>query len=60
MRKREPELTDIAAELRHQTTDAYLLDDGATKEWIAKSLVEDNGDGTFTMPMWAAKQKGFI
>lgn len=65
-------LIDIAAELRHETDSAYLLWDGReevkkgdTKSselriWVPKSQVEDNGDGTFTMPEWLALEKGFI
>ncbi len=53
-------LTDIAAEIRHETEKAWLLHDGVKTEWVAKSLVEDNRDGTFTMPEWLAKEKGFI
>lgn len=65
-------LIDIAAELRHETDSAYLLWDGReevkkgdTKSselriWVPKSQVEDNGDGTFTMPLWLAQDKGFI
>ncbi len=29
-------------------------------EWVPKSQVEQNDDGTFTMPEWLAKEKGFI
>lgn len=66
------QLVDIAAEIHHETDKAYLLYDGRSeikkgdtvpskvKVWIAKSQVEDNGDGTFTMPEWLAKEKGFI
>lgn len=66
-------LIDIAAELRHETKHevkdqgAYLLFDGRVDkkgkdicEWVAKSLVENNGDGTYTMPEWLALEKGFI
>lgn len=63
-------LIDIAAELRHETDNAYLLYDGReekTKEgmkelrvWVPKSQVENNEDGTFTMPEWLALEKGFI
>lgn len=56
----DPKLIDIAAELRHETEKAFLLFDGDKEGWVAKSLVEDNGDGTFTMPEWLAKDKGFI
>ncbi len=63
-------LIDIAAELRHETNSAYLLYDGREEEvggkkkelrvWVPKSQVENNEDGTFTMPEWLAKDKGFI
>ena len=60
-------LVDIAAELRHETDKAYLLFDGSKNidgtnrvEWVPKSQVEANGDGTFTMPEWLAEEKGFI
>lgn len=65
-------LIDISAMLRHETNNAYLLADGRTeikkgdsvpselRTWVPKSYVEDNGDGTYTMPEWLAKEKGFI
>lgn len=28
--------------------------------WVPKSQVENNEDGTFTMPEWLALDKGFI
>lgn len=56
----EPELTDIAAELLHETEKAYRIYDGDKTEWVPKSQVEKNDDGTFTMPTWLAKEKGFI
>ena len=54
------ELIDIAAQVRHETDRAFLLYDGKKTEWVPKSQVEQNGDGTFTMPEWLAKDKGFI
>lgn len=63
-------LIDISAVIRHETDKAYLLYDGRSeiknsvpsevRVWVAKSQVEDNGDGTFTMPEWLALEKGFI
>lgn len=53
-------LTDIAAEIRGETEKAFRLFDGVKTEWVPKSQCEDNGDGTFTMPEWLAKDKGFI
>ena len=57
---REPEIVDIAAQVRGETERAYRLYDGAKTEWVPKSQVENNNDGTFTMPYWLAKDKGFI
>jgi hypothetical protein len=54
------ELIEIAAELRHETANAYRIFDGKTTEWIPKSQVERNDDGTWTMPEWLAREKGFI
>lgn len=57
---REARLTDVAAEIKRETEKALLLSDGATEAWVPKSQVEDNRDGTFTMPEWLAKDKGLI
>ena len=54
------ELFDLAAEIKGETDKAGRLFDGTKTEWVPKSQVEDNGDGTFTMPEWLAKDKGFI
>lgn len=54
------DLVDIAAEIKAETAKAYRLFDGAKTEWVPKSQVEANGDGTFAMPTWLAKDKGFI
>jgi hypothetical protein len=60
MSERNTELVDIEAELRHETDKALLLFDGKRKAWVPKSLVEDNGDGTFTMPHWLAEDKELV
>lgn len=60
MRQNKERLTDIAAEIKGETEKAFRLFDGAKTEWVPKSQCEDNGDGTFTMPEWLAKDKGFI
>jgi hypothetical protein len=57
---RENELFDISAQIRRETDKAWLLFDGTKEAWVPKSLVEDNRDGTFTMPVWLAKDKEFI
>lgn len=54
------DLIDIAAEKRGETEKAFRLFDGKTTEWVPKSQVEENGDGTFAMPEWLAQDKGFI
>ena len=54
-------LVDIDANLRHQTDKAYLLDFGGDEPaWVPISQVEDNRNGTFTMPEWLAREKGMI
>lgn len=54
------ELIDIAAELKAETDKAYKVFDGVRTEWLPKSQVERNDDGSFTMPEWLAMEKGFI
>ena len=49
-----------AAELKGETEKAFRIYDGQYTEWVPKSQVERNDDGTFTMPEWLAKDKGFI
>ena len=53
-------LIDIAAQLKGETEKAYRLYDGSKTEWVPKRYVENNGDNTYTMPEWLAKDKGFI
>lgn len=54
------ELVDVEAMLIHQTELAYLLDDGKVRQWVPKSAVEDNRDGTWTMGERLATEKGFF
>jgi hypothetical protein len=56
----ESKLTDIRAELRAETERGYRLHDGRVTVWVPKSSVQDNGDGTFTMPEWLAREKELI
>ena len=53
-------LIDIAGEIKAETERAWKLFDGKRSEWVPKSQVENNGDGTFTMPEWLAREKEFI
>jgi len=60
-------LVDLTLEKRHETDLAFLLTEGDKdandKEiqwWVPKSIVEENGDGTYTMPEWLAIEKGMI
>lgn len=54
------ELIDIACEKRGETERAFRLYDGKKTEWVPKQYVEDNQDGTYTMPVWLAQDKEFI
>lgn len=54
------ELFDVAAEIKGETEKAWRLFDGTKTAWVPKSQVEENGDGTFTMPMWLAEEIGFV
>jgi hypothetical protein len=58
--RRTSKLIDIRAEARAETQKAFQLYDGKRTAWVPKSQVEDNGDGTFTMPDWLALNSGFI
>lgn len=53
------ELFDMAGRIVGETERAWRLFDGTKTELVPKSQVEDNGDGTFTMPEWLATEKGF-
>jgi hypothetical protein len=46
--------------LLHETGKAYLVDNGKTKAWLPKSMVEFDGRDTFTMPDWLAVEKGLV
>ena len=59
-RRGDAKLVDVAAVVRAETEKACQLYDGDRTEWVPKSQIEDNGDGTFTMPEWLAKDKGFV
>ena len=64
---KEVELCDIDANLITETKDAFCItveDDTFIKEadriWLPKSKVENNNDGSFTLPVWLAEVKGLI
>ena len=57
----DSKLIDIAASGCAARLDkAFRIFDGKRTEWVPKSQVENNNDGTFTMPIWLAEDKGFI
>lgn len=56
----EAKLFDFAAELKHETSNAFLVTDGDNDYWLPKSMTENNGDGTFTIPEWLAVDKGIV
>lgn len=51
---------EIMARLVRANESAFEIDDGDRRAWVPKSLTTDNQDGTFTMPEWIAKDRGFI
>lgn len=60
MGEKKSELVDIAAQKQGETEKGIKLFDGVRAEWLPKRYVQDNGDGTFTMPAWLAVEKGFV
>lgn len=62
----DPKLFDFAATLKFETQEnnesggAYLVNDGTKDHWLPKRFTENNGDGTFTIPIWMAEEKGII
>lgn len=54
----EAKLFDFSGTLKRETASALLVNDGTRDVWLPKSLTEDNGDGTFTVPEWLAIEKG--
>jgi hypothetical protein len=57
---KDQKLFDVAVEVVGETERAWRIFDGKNMVWVPKSQVENNEDGTFTMPEWLAKEKGFI
>ena len=66
MKDKTQELVDIDADIVVETKDAYCLSveedtfDAPEGIWLPKSQVENNGDGTFTMPRWLAEKKDLV
>ncbi len=60
MTTKKHDIIEIAADLRRETEKAFLLYDGSKEAWVPKAQVENNGDGTISMPEWLAMEKGFI
>ncbi len=61
---REPQLITVKGEWRKDTQKAHMVyfgDNMAGREvWVAlpMSLTENHNDGTFTIPVWLAEEKG--
>ena len=54
-------LHDFDAKIVHETERALLLDVGQDEPlWFPKSIIENNDDGTFTVPEDYALNKGII
>jgi hypothetical protein len=56
----QKELVDLTLNIKYQTASAWLVDDGKRSVWLPKSVAQDNGDGTFTLPLWLATEKELI
>lgn len=53
-------LTEITADLIHETKDALKLETDKGVGWVPKSVTEDNEDGTYTLPEALAIEKGLV
>jgi hypothetical protein len=53
-------LVDLEGEVRNETPAAISFYDGKKSEWLPRSMVEINHDGTITLPEWLAQDKGLI
>ena len=57
----QSDLFDFAAVIVHETDAATLLDVGLDDPvWFPKSVLQDNGDGTWTVPERLAVEKGIV
>lgn len=56
----DDKLCDLEGVVRGETDLAIRLVVDGKAAWIPKRYVEDNGDGSFTMPEWLAKDKELI
>lgn len=57
---RSEKLITLDLEIRFRTAKAFGFQTDKQRDlvWCPQSLVEDNGDGTFTMPEWLVIDKG--
>lgn len=60
MGRDDERLVEIVGEIEHETERAWLVSNGDFKEWLPKSEVTDNSDGTFSVPLWLARRKGLV
>lgn len=58
----ESKIIDIDAVVlfENKAGTAVKIDDGKVSDWAPKSLIEDYGDGKIAMPIWLAREKGWI
>jgi len=55
------DIREVEGILLYETDKSFLiLVDGEDKVWLPKSLVENNEDGTFSLPEWLAIEKGWV
>ena len=56
----QSDLIDLTLDKFAETDAAFKLSDGKRWAWLPKSQVEENDDGTYTMPEWLAVEKEFV
>lgn len=58
---KDDKVVDVALRKLGETDRALKVTEGEAADavWLPKSQVEENDDGTFTMPAWLASEKGF-
>lgn len=57
---KQKQLFDFAAQIIDERPTAIRLFDGVNTAWFPKAVVEDYGDGTFAVPEFFAREKGFL
>lgn len=66
-RMRQPEVVTLTLDFIQDRDKSIVVSDGRKDDkgnlvWIflPKSVTEDHGDGTYSLPMWLATEKGLV